>query len=107
MKLVSMLHATELSDGSGYLIVSRAVTEPSERRKLDAGLQSEILMGVNVIRKLEDHKCFMINVNHIRSPMIPMMIARKIGLSAATNFIATDLKQACVNAKNKRQQQQP
>eukprot|EP00541_Cyclophora_tenuis_P019137 CAMPEP_0116565892 /NCGR_PEP_ID=MMETSP0397-20121206/14142_1 /TAXON_ID=216820 /ORGANISM="Cyclophora tenuis, Strain ECT3854" /LENGTH=284 /DNA_ID=CAMNT_0004092699 /DNA_START=538 /DNA_END=1393 /DNA_ORIENTATION=- len=93
MQLVSVLHATELADQSGYLLVTRAVTEPSELDSFDAGLRSEILMGVNVIRKIEgeENRCLMINVNHIRSPMVPMMIARKIGLTAAVNFIAQDL----------------
>jgi len=97
MQLVSVLHATELADQSGYLLVTRAVTEPSELDSFDAGLRSEILMGVNVIRKIEgeENRCLMINVNHIRSPMVPMMIARKIGLTAAVNFIAQDLRSIC------------
>ena len=106
MQLVSMLYATELADKSGYLIVSRAVTEPSELRTFEGalGLRSEILMGVNVIRRIKGHKnkCLMVNVNHIRSPMIPMMIAKKLGLTAASNFIAVDLKNAANLDKQKR-----
>jgi hypothetical protein len=86
---VSILHAKELIDGSGYLIVTRAVHHPDEQGAANS-IQSEILMGVNLIRKIEgdeDKRCVMINVNHIRSPMVPMMIAKRIGVSAAIGFI--------------------
>ena len=95
IELVSVLHAAELADKSGYMIVSRAVTEPDV--VFDTRLQSEILMGVNVIKKIEgeENRCLMINVNHMRSPMVPMMIAKRIGLTAAANFIAQDLRSIC------------
>jgi len=96
----SILHARELEGKAGYKIVSRAVTpgEDSAGTPTTANnvLKSEILMGVTMILRIEgcDDKCWMINVNHIRSPMIPMMIAKKIGLSAAVNFIH-DLRNCC------------
>jgi hypothetical protein len=96
LQFVSIMQAKELPDGSGYLLVSRAVTQASHGVFDPNILLSEILMGVNVIRKVEgdENRCLMINVNHIRSPMIPMMIAKKIGLSAAVNFI-NDLRKLC------------
>jgi hypothetical protein len=92
---VSILHAKELIDGSGYMIVTRAVHHPED----DGGsaIKSEILMGVNLIRKIEgeeDSRCVMINVNHIRSPMVPMMIAKRIGVSAAVGFL-NDVRSLC------------
>jgi len=33
------------------------------------------------------NRCLMINVNHLKSPMVPNMLAKKVGLSAALNFI--------------------
>lgn len=93
---VSILHAKELIDGSGYLIVTRAVHHPDEQ-EISSSIQSEILMGVNLIRKIEgeeDQRCLMINVNHIRSPMVPMMIAKRIGVSAAIGFI-NDIRTLC------------
>mmetsp|Transcript_22150 Transcript_22150/g.51079 ORF Transcript_22150/g.51079 Transcript_22150/m.51079 type:complete len:409 (+) Transcript_22150:352-1578(+) len=94
MQLVSVMHATQLSDG-GYLLVTRAVTQAPE--EVAPSLRSEILMGVNVIRRITGHKdcCLMVNVNHMRSPMVPMMIAKKIGLSAAHSFISHDLRAMC------------
>lgn len=92
---VSLLHAKELIDGSGYLIVSRAVHHPDEQGA-GSPIQNEILMGVNLIRKIdgEEKKCLMINVNHIRSNMVPMMIAKRIGVSAAIGFI-NDIRSLC------------
>lgn len=95
LQFVSILHATKLKDG--YLIVSRAVTQASSASaSVDSMLHSEILMGVNVIRSIEgeDNKCLMINVNHIRTPMVPLFVARRIALSAAPNFIH-DLNGLC------------
>jgi len=37
------------------------------------------------------NRCLMINVNHLKSPMVPNMLAKKVGLSAALNFI-TDIR---------------
>ena len=33
-------------------------------------------------------RCLMINVNHLKSPMVPNMLAKKVGLGAALNFIS-------------------
>ena len=91
MELVSMLHAQELDDGSGYLIVTRAVTHPEDRDKESSVsvLRSEILLGVNIIRRVDGdpNRCIMINMIHMRSPMVPMIIANRIGATAAANFI--------------------
>ena len=81
LEFCSILHARALADG-GYQIVTRAVTHAASPI-----LPSEILMGVNVIRPIDEHSCYMICVNHIRSPMVPLMIAKRIGLAAASNFI--------------------
>ncbi|CAJ1947000.1 unnamed protein product [Cylindrotheca closterium] len=97
MVFVSVLHARELEDGSGFLIVTRAVHHPENEMGGSANvIKSEILMGVNLIRKINgaDNQCLMINVNHIRSPMVPMMIAKKLGVSAAIGFV-NDIRAAC------------
>jgi len=36
-------------------------------------------------------RCLMINVNHLKSPMVPNMLAKKVGLSGAVSFI-TDIR---------------
>ena len=94
----------------GFLLVSRAVTfnegaeegaggEAASVRHLPTVpvLVSEILMGVNVIRPVEGNakQCLLVSINHIRSPMVPMIIAKRIGLQAAVNFVH-DLRRCCV-----------
>lgn len=90
LQFVSIMHATALENGDGYLLVSRAVTHPSDvgAASFDV-LRSEILMGVNVIRTIKGHddKCLMINVNHIRTPMVPLFLGKRLGLAAAPGFI--------------------
>jgi hypothetical protein len=92
---VSILHAKELIDGSGFLIVSRAVHHP-EMQSAPTSIHSEILIGVNLIRRIQgtENQCLMVNVNHIRSPMVPMMVAKRIGVSAAIGFI-NDIRAVC------------
>jgi START domain len=90
MQFVSVLHAQELDDKSGYLIVTRAVTHPDDRERPDSGvLRSEILLGVNIIRRIDgdSERCVIVNMIHMRSPMVPMIVANRIGASAAANFI--------------------
>ena len=99
IEFVSILHVQELVDRSGYLLVTRAVEQPQHDQANDNLNKSEILLGVNVIRKVKGHensKCVMINVNHINSPMIPMMLAKRIGLSSAVNFV-NDVRNAAAS----------
>jgi len=93
IELVTLLHAKKLSHG--YLIVSRAVTRSADKVPDSKIMRSEILMGVNLIRRIENepNKCIMINVNHVRSP-VPQMIMRRISLTAAHGFF-TDLRALC------------
>lgn len=101
LMLKSLLHMEQLPGGGdqgGYVIVSRAVayagdSEVAEDPKI---IHSEMLMGLNVIRPVEGEKdrCVLINVNHLRSPMIPMMLAKRLGLSSAVNFI-NDIRALC------------
>lgn len=92
----TLLHARELHDGSGYNLVTRAVTLPEKKEDLANGLKSEILLGVTIIKRIQGHenKCFFVAVNHLRSPMVPMLIAKRIGLQAAVGFVQ-DLRTCC------------
>jgi len=97
LRFTSILHARELHDHSGYVLVTRAVTAPAEDHPNNnnglAVVGGEILMGVNLIKRIEGcpNSCILITVNHIRSPLVPMMIAKRIGLTAAVNFM-TDVR---------------
>ncbi len=93
IQLVSLLHAKKLPHG--YLIVSRAVSRPDENVHDSKIMRSEVLMGVNIIRRIENepNKCVMINVNHVRSP-VPQMIMRRLSVTAAYSFFS-DLRALC------------
>ncbi|KAL7523445.1 hypothetical protein ACHAXR_000184, partial [Thalassiosira sp. AJA248-18] len=99
--LKNILHMEELPGGgqkAGYVIVSRAVAHADDADAVDDPkiIHSEMLMGLNVIRAIEGEpdRCILINLNHLRSPMIPMMLAKRLGLSAAVNFI-NDIRALC------------
>jgi hypothetical protein len=94
LRFTSLFHARRLDDG--WQLVSRAVKNTSDAERSDV-LVSEILMGVNLIRRISDESCCFISVNHIRSPMVPMMIAKRVGLQAAVNFIH-DLRKTCCHS---------
>jgi hypothetical protein len=100
LQLKTLLHMQELPGGGekGYTIVSRAVAhvDESEVEEDPKVIHSEMLMGVNIIRAVEGEpdRCILITLNHLKSPMIPMMLAKKLGLSAAVNFI-NDIRALC------------
>ena len=96
LRFTSLLHGRELEDGSGFKIVTRAVTLPEQKEDLANALKSEILLGATIIKRIEGHdnRCLFISVNHLRSPMVPMMIAKRLGLQAAVGFIH-DLRGCC------------
>ena len=85
--LTTILHAKQLSDGSGHLIVSRTVHRPGK----EGAATTEVVMGVNLIVDFDtddgSERCIMINVNHMRSPGVPMYIAKKVAVTSAQKFI--------------------
>lgn len=110
LQYVTLLHCRALTDdqgGNGYIIVSRACTPAQDAEKGSKDFQrGEVLLNVHIIRRLREKKsksdkrarsgqlrnrCLMINVVHVKSPIIPNMLAKKVSLSAASSFI-TDIR---------------
>ena len=101
LMLKSLLHMEELPGGGtqgGYVVVSRAIAhagdcEADEDPKV---ILSEMLMGLNIIRCVEGEpdRCILISLTHLRSPVIPMMMAKRLGMSSAVNFI-NDIRALC------------
>lgn len=87
LALTTVMQAKQLPDGSGYLIVSRAVHRPGK----DDVSTTEIVMGVNLILDFDtdggEERCLMINVNHLRSSNVPMYVAKKLAVTSAQKFI--------------------
>jgi hypothetical protein len=99
MQFTSILHAKLLDDDSGYLLVTRSVTDLSQRgqeNEKKGMLESEILLSVNIMKKIngQENKCFLTTMNHIKSPMVPLRVAKMIGLQASFNFF-NDLRKCC------------
>ena len=118
LEYVTLLHCRALTDeqgGNGYIIVGRACTPAEDAEKGNKDVQrAEILLNVHIIRRLREKKskdgtrkkmssrdrassaqmrnrCLMINVVHVKSPIIPNMLAKKLSLSAASSFV-TDIR---------------
>lgn len=93
IELTSLCHARPLPDGSGFVFLTRSVTVMDES---NLNVVSEILLGVNIIKRVEGNpnQTLFIAINHLKSAMVPMMIAKRIALQSAGNFIQ-DLRRAC------------
>lgn len=74
---------------TSWLVISRAVggtryMDPVEDGKTG---RSDILLGVNLLIPIDDNSCMMTTVNHAYSPVIPSMLAERLGVSGATKFV--------------------
>lgn len=102
LELLSLMHARTLDDKKdgmkGYIIVNRSVWEDEKRVPSDDGdgeegndsnyIRSEVLLGVNLIRELDqDGMCEITTINHFYTPGTPTFGARQFGMKAAANFL--------------------
>ncbi|KAL7522448.1 hypothetical protein ACHAWX_007131 [Stephanocyclus meneghinianus] len=109
---------TDDQGGNGYIIVGRAVCPPddpgkgvmrseillnvhiirkfkpkrkgvSEKRgRVDSRSVVSGTSGRPASQRELANRCLMINVSHLKSPMVPTIMAKKMGLSAAASFIS-------------------
>ena len=91
------------NDGGGYVVVSRAVNDggPNAAPTATNGggnaaggdgeefTRSEILLGVNLVRPVpgREDQCEVTAITHCNSPSVPLMIAGKIGVKGAVDFV--------------------
>jgi hypothetical protein len=90
LTFTSLLHARHDVDGDGsYYLVTRGivVVDPTAGPHGGNSGGSEILLGVNRIQPVTNDCCLLTSVNHVKSSLVPMMIAKRIGLQAAANFV--------------------
>lgn len=116
LEFTTLLHCRELLEeqgGNGYIIVGRSVT-PAEGTggKNRRVIKSEVLFNVIIIRRLHQsqkgksrsvpvgnsgrtaskkdlkNRCLVITMNHVKSPLIPKIMAKRVGVGAATNFLS-------------------
>ena len=86
MEFNTFMHAQKLkNDDQGYIVVSRAV---ATKNKDSNTLESEILMGANLLRSVEGQpkSTDLTSVTHVNSPMVHPMVAGKVGITGAINF---------------------
>ena len=97
LEFVSLLHARKLTKAEtvggheGYIVVGRAVTRKDEddsNNNKKKGAKNEILLNVHLLLESEGGKnTEMINVNHMKSGLVPKMVAKNLGMSSAVSFI--------------------
>ena len=111
MEFVTVMHARRLREGDGpvgegylggsgtngdggYIVVSRAVNDGGDGAKddIDGGeefTRSEILLGVNLVRPVPGHpdRAEVTALTHCNTPSVPLMIAGKIGVKGAVDFV--------------------
>lgn len=73
---------------NGNLVVSRAVPYRMDSELASSNLpRSDILMGVNLLQDLGPNQCLMTSVTHVYSPSLPTILARRLGVLSAKNFV--------------------
>mmetsp|Transcript_25786 Transcript_25786/g.60456 ORF Transcript_25786/g.60456 Transcript_25786/m.60456 type:complete len:429 (+) Transcript_25786:199-1485(+) len=94
----TMMHSRKLEEqqpgsDSSYLVVSRATPGMTDETMSDLP-RNDILLGVNVLEGRGPNECVMTAVTHVYSPSLPTILAKKVGVSSAVNFIK-DIRQSC------------
>lgn len=82
----------------GYLVVSRAVPGVADPEVADLP-RNDILLGVNLLQDLGPDECLMTAFTHVYSPSIPKVLAKKVGVSSAINFVK-DIRKLCEPVAN-------
>lgn len=85
----TFLHARQLCEKGTYLVVSRAVADAmDDNADGSTNGKSEILLGVNLLEPCDDQtSCKMTSVTHVYSPALPAVLATRVGIKSAINFV--------------------
>ena len=119
MEFITLMHARKLRDTDrvgagimggdvegGFVVVSRAVGGSQLFSDIRGGgssdggderlIRSEILLGVNIVRSIpgQPQRAEVTAVTHCNSPSIPTMLAGKIGVKGAVDFVK-DIRALC------------
>lgn len=91
----TLMHSRKLDD-SQHFVVSRATPGMIGDENSDLP-RNDILLGVNLLQDKGPNECIMTAVTHVYSPALPTILAKKLGVSSAINFVK-DIRESC--AKN-------
>lgn len=103
MEFHTFMHARKLAtlqeDGDGYIVVSRAVAQSTSGgpyHQESGVIPSEIILGANLLRSIqgEDNKTDFTGVTHVNAPNVPLLLAKKVGIKGAIDFI-NDIRNLC------------
>jgi len=103
----TLMHSRRLESSEGgaggvsphsYVVVSRAVPGMVEDH-LSELPRNDILLGVNVLEDRGPNECLMTAVTHVYSPALPTMLAKKMGVGSAINFVK-DVRNSCIGVGN-------
>ncbi|KAL9190499.1 hypothetical protein ACHAXT_000205 [Thalassiosira profunda] len=109
----TLMHCRELVEeqgDNGYIVVSRSVVSAKSTDEEKDVVRSEVMLNVHIIRRLhqcdEAHsmsvsdsgreatrsdlskRCLLISMSHVKSPLIPKLLAKKIGTKSAKQLSA-------------------
>ena len=96
----TMIHSRQLSgpseDHRRCLVVSRATPGMITDSNMIDMPRNDILLGVNLLEDIEgsSNECIMTAVTHVYSPALPTILAKKMGVSSAINFVK-DIRNSC------------
>lgn len=97
---VTFMHSRKLDETGTYIVVSRAVIKPGikscNEENTEECVKSEILLGVNLLEPIDNDKLGskMTSVTHVCSPALPVLVAKRVGVNSAINFV-NDIRSIC------------
>jgi hypothetical protein len=96
----TMIHSRQLigpsEDRRRCLVVSRATPGMILDSNMIDMPRNDILLGVNLLEDIQgsSNECIMTAVTHVYSPALPTILAKKMGVSSAINFVK-DIRNSC------------
>jgi hypothetical protein len=91
----TMMHSRRLDQEGSHFVVSRAAPGMIDDAMSELP-RNDILLGVNLLEDRGPDECIMTAVTHIYSPALPTILAKKMGVSSAINFVK-DIRNSCAS----------
>jgi len=88
----TLMHSRQI-DANKHFVVSRAAPGTIGADMADLA-RNDILLGINLLEDRGPNECVMTAVTHVYSPALPTILAKKLGVSSAINFVK-DIRASC------------
>lgn len=88
LEVICLLHGRRL-EGGGFMVVARTVSGHVASGGKKPTVLNEVLLNVHILYPVKGspNQTDMVNINHLKSPLVPAMVAKKVGLVSATCFM--------------------